>query len=174
MHSLLSTGAKARDCVGAVLKHVLTDESRLAAATRDYVWRVRGSPLRSLNRLFAEQGRQIDRWVGEIAVHARAFGVALSGGRAVESMPAQPDANVTSPQGMIGELLGLHEDMAARLRNDLVALDEAEQESEAAAFLGGLLEFHETTAWMLRMVLTAPAARVGVTTFDSGNDAASR
>jgi starvation-inducible DNA-binding protein len=160
MHSLFSTGAKARDCVGAVLKHVLTDESRLAAATRDYVWRVRGSPLRSLNRLFAEQGRQIDRWVGEVAMHARAFGVALTGGRTAEPVPAsQPAVGVASPQAMIGELLALHEAMATRLRNDMVALEEAEQESEAAVFLGGLLEFHETTAWMLRMVLTTPSAR---------------
>jgi starvation-inducible DNA-binding protein len=159
MESIFSTGAKARDCIGAVLKHVLVDESRLAAATRDYVWRVRGSPIRSLNRLFAEQGRQIDRWVGEVAAHARTFGVALSG-RGAEPSPTPPTAaGLTSPRAMIHELLSLHEDLAARLRKDMAALAETEQESDAAIFLSGLLEFHQTTAWMLRLVLSAPTAR---------------
>jgi starvation-inducible DNA-binding protein len=166
MDSLFSTGAKTRECIGAVLKHVLADESQLALATRGYVWRVRGSPLQSLTRLFTEQGRQIDRWVGEVATQARAFGVALGGARGVEAgESSQTGANAASPQVMIGELLALHEDMAVRLRKDVSALEENANESDAATFLAGLLEFHETTAWMLRMVLTASTDRREVTSF---------
>lgn len=149
MEAIFTQGARARDCVGVVLKHVLADESRLAAATRDYVWRVRGSPLQSLKRLFAEQGRQVDRWVSELAAHARSLGIAMGAVRDATS----PDrcGEQGSPAVMIGELLALHEDMVTKLRTDVAVLEE--DESEEASFLEGLLEFHETTAWMLRLVL---------------------
>ena len=49
---------------------------------------------------------------------------------------------------MIGELLIRHESMAHQLRGDIERL----REPALADLLTHLVEFHETTAWMLRVV----------------------
>lgn len=155
---------KARRTLAAVFEHVLAEESHLASTTHRYVWRVRGSPVQSLKRLFAEQGRQIDRWVGELVNQARRAGIAP------RSAPEQVDVDVPldSPSevpppaegAMIGELLVLHEHMASQLRTDVAVLEERDSDPGAARLLTGLLEFHETTAWMLRLLLETRSHRL--------------
>lgn len=148
---------KARELLSSILKHAVTEESQLAAATQRYVWRVRGSPMLSLHRLFTEQGRQIDRWLGELGTQARAMGVAFGAGRVAEETGGTADDSREPPPAArtaIGDLLALHEGIASRLRHDMEALhDGASDLTPTTAVLTGLLEFHETTAWMLRLLL---------------------
>lgn len=149
---------KARELLGSVLKHVLVEESQLAAATQRYVWRVRGSPMLSLSRLVTEQGRQIERWVGELATQARTLGVGI-GALRVSTATADTDASASPPpaRSAVAELLTLHEGIASRLRSDVEALRERTGDTAPTlAVLTGLLEFHETTAWMLRLLLETP------------------
>lgn len=143
-----------------MLEQVVADESQLAAATRSYVWRVRNSPVRSLVRLLAEQGRQIERWVEDVRGHAGAFGLL---GAAAPCDPLQAAlAAGDEPSGgraMIAALIAGHERLAQRLRDDLAVLDDDAGDREPTGLLSGLLEFHQTTAWMLRLVLDVPAPR---------------
>lgn len=160
MHSTFSTTlpGRARDRLRAVIAHVLAEESQLAAATHGYSWRVRGSAVQSLNRLFTEQGRQIERWLGKLAAQARAIGLAApSTGRAHSSasaIEARP-VDAASPSAALAELLTLHEHIAARLRADRNALEER-AESLVAGLLSDLIDFHDTTAWMLKLLLASP------------------
>jgi DNA-binding ferritin-like protein len=55
---------------------------------------------------------------------------------------------------MIGDLLARHEQMADRLRQDIVRLGDPTTEG----VLQRLLEFHETSAWMLRMLHDGPGS----------------
>lgn len=131
-----------RSPLSTVLERLLAEESRLAAVTRTYAWRVRGAPMASLNRLFAEQGRQIDQWMSDLADRAGDFGVALRRRPAAAGARARPAG--------ISELVAGHEAIASELRETVRDLDAREPDGDAAFLLRGLLEFHETTLWMLR------------------------
>ena len=134
---------KARELLRTILQHVVAEESQLAATTRRYGWRVRGSAMLSLQRLFAEQGRQIDRWMHELGAQARAVGVAFGGGLEADDAGAAMNAAAEPLRGgrlAIGELLALHENIACRLREDVDDLQARESDvTSAASVLNRLL-----------------------------------
>lgn len=148
---------KARDTLARILDHLLVDECSLSATTRDYRWRVTGPNLYSLHRLFEEQRRQLDFWLDQIMERTRAVGLALTNGwerNAPAPAGAEPGLERLEPRGMIGDLLGRHEEMARMLREDIERLGDP----ATAQLLTRLLEFHETSAWMLRMLHDGPMA----------------
>lgn len=125
----------------------------LSETMRNYLARVTGPNFHSLFRLFGDQRRQVDRWLGEITARARAISsvawvgveeIAQSAKDAVAAPKAVP------PRNMVGELLALHEGIAARLRAELAG---CAGDSATIDLLGRVVDFHETAAWMLRMVL---------------------
>lgn len=147
---------KARQTFGAIYRHVLREESRLAAVTQRSAWRVRGAPVESLRRLFAEQGRQIERWLGDLGERARAFGVPVRSARPRRGSAAAPSG--ISPAAAIGELLARHEAIAGDLRVTVESLQQRDPNGDTTYLLDGLLEFHEMSAGMLRLILGGPAA----------------
>ncbi len=149
--------SKPRSTVRAVLESVLAQETHLAAVTRECSWRVRGSPLQSVKRLFAEQARQIDGWLTDLLACASALGVATR----PAPLPAVEVASNAAPGtgGAVAEMLARHEAAVAELREAVAALRHRDPNGEAVLLLNGLLEFHETSAWMLRLVLESPDQR---------------
>lgn len=139
---------RTRDILAAVFSRVVARESQLAAATAAYAWRVPGSPLLSVRRLFAEQGRQMQWWLSEIGSRAAALGVALK--------PAPGAGGAEAADNAITSILAQHEAVAEELRATLEELRARDPESDAVVLLDGLLEFHETSAWMLRLLLESP------------------
>jgi starvation-inducible DNA-binding protein len=141
---------KTRDTLARILDHVLKDECMLSATTRDYRWNVTGPNLYSLHRLFDEQRRQLDEWLDQLVECAKSFGF---GGRSSLEQKAELAGNAVSSAGlpartMVVDLLIRHEEMAHRLREDIDRLGD----QATADLLMRMVEFHETTAWMLRMV----------------------
>jgi starvation-inducible DNA-binding protein len=152
--------AKARETLASIIDHVLRDECSLSATTRDYRWNVTGPNLYSLHRLFDDQRRQLDFWLEQVVQLAKSVGI---GGKvafeelARGSLPATSGAGL-APSTMIGDLLARHEQMANRLREDIMELPHP----APADVFNRLLEFHETTAWMLRMLHDGPGSEVVV------------
>lgn len=140
-----------------LLNHVLADECRLSATTRDFRWKVTGPNFHSLHKLFDEQRRQIDGWLDQLVARTRAVGVAATAASVPVSRPAG-EAFLPASE-MIGELLARHEAMARRLRSDVEACGATLGDRSTAELLNRLQEFHETTAWMLRMLLDLPEPR---------------
>ncbi len=140
-----SLTGKARETLAKIIDHVLRDECSLAATTRDYRWNITGPNLYSLHRLFDEQRRQIDFWLDRVIERARAIGFPAPARSELET-PASGAG--LPPRTMIGDLLERHETMARQLRDDLAQLSDP----ATAEVLTRLVEFHETTAWMLRML----------------------
>lgn len=135
-----------------ILADVLANESRLAAVSHAYVWRVGGSPLQSFKRLIGEQARQVERWVAELRDCARTVGIATGAWALADASEAAP-----SPRpDVVADLLARHEAIVAELRGAVAAAAERDPDGRPAFVLGGLLEFHETSAWMLRLVLNSP------------------
>ena len=158
MQSPKPTGitGKARESLAKIFDHVLRSEGSLSATTRDYRWSVTGPNLYSLHRLLDEQRRQLDYWLDRVMERARSAGIPV---------PARSDATAPAggaglpPRTMIGDLLARHEAMARQLRDDIARL----ADPGTAEVLTRLVEFHETTAWMLRMLHSDSGAGSGRT-----------
>jgi starvation-inducible DNA-binding protein len=142
---------KARETLARILDHVLKDECLLSATTRDYRWNVTGPNLYSLHRLFDEQRRQLDEWLDQLIERAKSlrFGARASLEQKVQLAAVDAVSGAGLPAGtMVVDLLLRHEEMAHRLRGDIERLSDP----ATADLLMRIVEFHATTAWMLRMV----------------------
>jgi starvation-inducible DNA-binding protein len=147
---------KARASLARILDHVLKEECFLLATTREYRGKVTGPNLYSLHRLFDEQRRQLDYWLDRVIEVTKSVGMAK---RALvqKARLTEAPSNAGSPlppTSMVGDLLSRHERIARDLREDAERLpDRATRD-----LLLRLVEFHETTAWMLRVVHSGPDA----------------
>ena len=145
----------ARETLAKTIDHVLKDECSLSATTRDYRWNVTGPNFYSLHRLFDEQRRQLDHWLDKVLERAKSNGFGARANLEKEMQLAVADA--TSGAGlpartMVVNLLLRHEEVAHRLREDIECL----ADPGTTELLIRIVEFHETTAWMLRMIHHGP------------------
>jgi starvation-inducible DNA-binding protein len=145
---------KTRETVMRLLNHALSEELQLSATTRTFLRHVTGPNFHSLHRLFGDQDRQIERWLADIRARAREVGAAAqAGGEDVAAATRGAVGGTELPaRNMVNELLSLHEGVAQRLRADLVASTSRLNDSATADFFQRLVEFHETTAWVLRVL----------------------
>lgn len=146
---------KARPQVAAILIHALAEELVLSSTTRDFSGTVPN--FHSLHKLFAGQYRQLGQWLDQLATRMWSVGgtpgakmEALATARCMEMPERMP------PRTMLGELMALHEDLARRLRGDSETCAAELGDPGTADILSRLVEFHETTAWMLRTLLETP------------------
>lgn len=152
--STTSLGDKARDAFATILNQVLANESSLSWCTREYGKRITGPNLHSLFRVFSEQRRQLDSWLNRLGDCMRETSLAAlgknetpTGGDAKAAPPAAVD-----PGSMIRDLVARHEELARALQGEIAALPDP----ALAKLLQGLREFHETSAWMLRILQNGP------------------
>ena len=143
-----------RDSLSKILDLVLKEEVFLLATMREYRVSVTGPNLYSLRRLFDEQRRQLDYWLDRVIERTKLIGGAKKASE-LRKKKAEPELKVGTnvpARSMIGDLLSRHERMARRLREVIERLPDA----ATADLLLRLVEFHETTAWMLRVVHSGP------------------
>ncbi len=148
--------AEARECVGSILNHALADEFALSAATRDYHWNVTGPHFRNLHELFDEQYHQIDDWIEKLGERARVLGVVTHTGWTdlIQAPRFTPTRGVDlSARSMLSVLRQLHDRMADRLRRDAEACAVDCGDPVTATLLRELVEYHETTSWVLGELL---------------------
>ena len=147
---------EARERVGAMINQTLADEFALSAATRDYHWNVTGPYFRNLHELFDEQYHQIDSWIEKLGERARVLGIVAQTGwtdliNAPRFTPARgADLNA---RAMMSNLSELHTRMAGELRRDRRICSEQCADGVTAELLDELIEYHETTAWILGELL---------------------
>ena len=145
-----------RQSVVEILNALLADEYVLYTKTRNYHWNVVGPQFNDLHKFFEAQYEDLDGIVDEVAERARALGGHASGTlaefarhtRLKERPGVYPDA-----AGMLKDLLGDHESVIRRLREDLETAAGKHKDAGTSDFLTGLMEKHEKMAWMLRAFL---------------------
>jgi starvation-inducible DNA-binding protein len=145
---------RARAAVASILNHALAEELLLSSTTRDFSGTV--PSFHSLHRLFVDQYRQLERWVDQLASRTWALAPAGGGEEKMDELAAARCVLLRErvpANTMVSELLALHEELAARLRDDVKKCSQTLGDPNTADVLARLVEFHETTAWMLRMVL---------------------
>lgn len=154
MHTPLTP--ESRDRVGSIFNRTLADEFALSSAARDYHWNVSGPHFRSLNDLFDEQYHQLDQWIERIAERARSLGIAARTGwtELIQAPRFKPAAGTTlTAARMMEALIEMHGSMAESLRQDAAECSNQDGASATSEFLRELIEYHETSAWMLGEML---------------------
>jgi len=140
----------------AILGRALADEAGLTALTRECHRKVSGPHFHSLHRLFADQYRQLEHWLAELDARRRMLQAAAGAAAGGAGRHVVAAINGAPPQKMLAELLTWHERLGHRLAGDVHACAERLGDVATANVLSRLAEFHDTTAWMLRMILYGP------------------
>jgi starvation-inducible DNA-binding protein len=140
----------------ALLSVVLADEMTLYVKTRKFHWNVAGQSFMELHKLFESQYTELEAVIDTVAERIGKLGGKTIGtmnefsllARIVEH-PNQYPVQKT----MLTELLSNHESLIAELRKDIdIATDEL-HDAGTADMLTGIMQQHETFAWILRRYL---------------------
>jgi DNA-binding ferritin-like protein len=149
---------RARSKLRKIVDHALADVCVLAKTTRDYSRAVAQRQVTALQRLFEMQGQQLDGWLEQISRHARSMTAAASMDgirKLVCAARIDPIAgNGLAVRSMIGELLAVHEKLAEQLRADAQLCAEKLADLTTAALLTKLVDYHDSTAQLLRSLLS--------------------
>lgn len=161
MKTHIGLSDEARLEVGRILNLTLAEEYVLFTTIKDYHWNVTGPEFSSLHLQFDIQAAAVLASIDDIAERARAIGVGARGNWAdlAKAARSSADAGTGLPaEGMLAELLTLHEGLIVQLRADIEACATLYKDVGNADFLTGLLKAHEKTAWLLRSQLETEEA----------------
>lgn len=139
----------------SLLSTLLSDEMALYIKTRKFHWNVSGESFMELHKLFQDQYTELEETIDEIAERIGKLGSKTIGTmKEFSDLTRLKDSpNVyPSQKEMLAELLGDHETVIVELRKDI---DESEKTKDAGTtdFLTGIMQLHETIAWVLRRYL---------------------
>ena len=139
-----------------LLSTVLADEMTLYIKTRKFHWNVSGESFMELHKLFEGQYKQLEESIDEVAERIGKLGEPTIGTMAEfqkhTSIKEHPGKYLSSKDS-IKELLGDHETIIVELRKGIDTFDKKSKDAGTIDFLTGLMEQHETTAWILRRYL---------------------
>jgi starvation-inducible DNA-binding protein len=139
-----------------LLSIVLADEMTLYIKTRKSHWNVTGESFMELHKLFENQYKQLEESIDEIAERIGKLGHKTIGTMneysKLSSIKESP-GKYSSSKEMLRELLKDHETVIIQLRKGIEDCIEKNKDAGTADFFTGLMEQHETTAWILRRYL---------------------
>ena len=140
----------------AILSTVLADEMTLYTKTRKFHWNVSGESFMELHKLFQEQYSGLEETIDMVAERINKLGCRTIGTMhefsALTRMKESPD-KYPNQKEMLKELLSDHELLIVELRKDIDKLSSNNKDAGTTDFLTGIMEEHETTAWILRRYL---------------------
>jgi starvation-inducible DNA-binding protein len=140
-----------------LLAVVLANEMTLYVKTRKFHWNVAGENFMELHKLFQSQYTEIEESIDEVAERINKLGGKTIGtmGEFLEitKLKESPN-NYPSQKEMLKELLADNETLIILLRKDIETCANENKDAGTADFLTGLMEQHETIAWILRRYLS--------------------
>ncbi len=136
------------------LNRLLANEYILYTKTRKFHWNVEGSHFRSLHTLFEEQYTELETTIDEVAERVRKLGHYALGSfkqfSAVADLVEHDGEEATDAKTMLIDLCDDHETIIRIIRNELIPIADKYKDAGTEDFLTGVMEQHETMAWMLR------------------------
>lgn len=139
-----------------VLSTILSDEMTLYVKTRKFHWNVSGESFMELHKLFQSQYTELEEIIDEIAERINKLGGKTIGTMKefgdMTRLKESPDT-YPSRKEMMQELLGDHESVIVELRKDIETFTGKNKDAGTTDFLTGIMQQHETTAWILRRYL---------------------
>lgn len=145
-----------RQAVANILNHLLADEFVLYTKTRKFHWNVKGIHFHDLHLFFESQYKELAEMMDEVAERIRKLGHYSLGTLQQfldETNLLEHTDDGSSAEIMIEALLEDHETIIRELRKAIDPIQEKHKDAGTADFLTGLLEQHESMAWMLRSML---------------------
>lgn len=140
----------------AILSMLLAGEMTLYIKTRKSHWNVSGESFMELHKLFENQYKQLEESIDQIAERIGKL-CQKTIGTMDEFLNLSPikenPGKYPSSKDILKELLNDHEIITIQLRKDIEESVEKNKDAGTADFLTGLMEQHETTAWVLRRYL---------------------
>ena len=139
-----------------VLSVFLADEFILYAKTRNAHWNVEGADFHEKHKFFEAQYEQLDETMDDVAERIRALGhyapATLKSYLELTHLSEQ-SRSANDGAGFVRELLGDHESIIIRLRENINQFANDLHDAGTSDFITGLMEKHEKMAWMLRAQL---------------------
>lgn len=140
-----------------LLAIVLSDEMTLYIKTRKFHWNVAGQSFMELHKLFEAQYSELEQLIDNVAERISKLGGKTIGtmnefsmlSRIVEHPNKYPVQNV-----MLTELLNDHKTIIYELRKDIDICTIECHDAGTADLLTGILQQHESIAWVLRRYLS--------------------
>ncbi|HTA61930.1 MAG TPA: DNA starvation/stationary phase protection protein [Bacteroidia bacterium] len=140
----------------SILAAVLSNEMILYIKTRKFHWNVTGESFMELHKLFEGQYKELEEAIDEVAERIGKLGHKTIGTMQefskLATIKEHPGKHESSKE-MLKELLKDHESIIVELRKDIDDCATKNKDAGTADFLTGLMEHHETTAWILRRYL---------------------
>ena len=141
----------------SLLSVILSDEMTLYIKTRKFHWNVCGESFMELHKLFEAQYAELEETIDLVAERIGKLGSKTIGTMkeftALSRLKESPNV-YPSQKEMLKELLDDHETIIVELRKDIDISAEKNKDAGTADVLTGLMEDHETTAWVLRRYLS--------------------
>jgi starvation-inducible DNA-binding protein len=139
------------------LSVVLADEVTLYTKTRKFHWNVSGESFMELHKLFQAQYTELEETIDEVAERINKLGGKTIGTMkefvALTRLKEAPN-KYPEQKDMMKELLNDHDSIIILLRKDIDAIAKKNNDVGTVDFLTGVLQQHETTAWILRRYLS--------------------
>lgn len=140
----------------SLLSVVLSDEMTLYVKTRKFHWNVAGESFMELHKLFEKQYTELERTIDLVAER-----IGKLGGKTIGTMSEfiklsrikENPNKYPNQKTMLAELLADHEILITELRKDIDKSAEENNDAGTADLLTGILQQHETAAWVLRRYL---------------------
>ncbi len=140
----------------SLLSRILADEMVLYIKTRKFHWNVSGQSFMELHKLFQSQYTELEETIDQIAERINKLG-----GNTIGTMNEfvkitrlkESPGDYPQQLKMMEELLKDHETLIIELRNDVEVINLNSKDIGTVDFMTGLVQQHETTAWILRRYL---------------------
>lgn len=139
------------------LSKILADEYVLYTKTRKAHWNVEGPDFYNKHKFFEEQYTQLEGIVDEVAERIRKLGhyTPASLKQFLElTHLTEDDRDKNDASTYIRMLLADHESILIHLRGNIDNYANALKDAGTSDYITGLMETHETMAWMLRAHLS--------------------
>lgn len=139
-----------------LLSTILSDEMTLYIKTRKFHWNVSGESFMELHKLFQGQYTELEETIDLVAER-----ISKLGGKTIGTMKEfshhsrikESPGKYPSQKEMLKELLENHEAVVIQLRKDINECSDKNKDAGTADLFTGLMQQHESTAWILRRYL---------------------
>lgn len=156
MKPQIGISEKHLDRIVELLSKDLANEMLMYMKTRKAHWNVTGESFMELHKLFENQYKQLEESIDEIAERIGKLGAKTIGTfqeysklTAIKEAPGK----YLSSKDILKDLLNDHETIIIQLRKDVDDCSDKYNDAGTADFITGLMEQHETIAWVLRRYL---------------------
>jgi len=139
--------------VAHLLNGFLADEFLLYLKARNAHWNVEGPDFHSMHKYFEEQYEQLDEIMDAVAERIRTLGHYAPAAMKIYlelTHLTEQSREKNDSVGFIKELLGDHESIITRLRENINQFAIDLRDTGTSDFITDLMETHEKIAWMLR------------------------